>query len=232
MIPQLKKGMALPHVLQLWADRPPSGVPQASNDNLGVDVGRYAGAVVIHRVPLQRIPALEMTRPHPIYGWATGSTKLARLKDWWNKPTHIDKVPDTTPSARITGTSLISFMPRTAATPSLGATGRPSQARFSGTERDKQLPAAMNALPLFETDERQIDLYLPDRTPKQDMRSKLIRSKEALGERTSSRPARSAPRPVAGTLDDGRARLLQAFVGVHPFPNDPGTVRPDQGPGE
>lgn len=66
---------------------------KASNDNLGMDISKYLGAVMINRMPLVRVPALEVDTTNPIYGIATDDFKIYRLKNWWMKKTELDKVP-------------------------------------------------------------------------------------------------------------------------------------------
>lgn len=66
---------------------------KSSNDNLGLDVSKYLGAVVINRIPLVRVPYLEADTTNPIYGLPMGDIKLYRLKNWWMRKTSLPNVP-------------------------------------------------------------------------------------------------------------------------------------------
>lgn len=66
---------------------------KASNDNVGMDLLKYQNAVILNRLPLVRVPALEADTTAPIYGIDLGALKIYRLKGWWMRRTVVDKVP-------------------------------------------------------------------------------------------------------------------------------------------
>lgn len=66
---------------------------KASNQNLGMDVTRYAGAVLINGNPLIRVPYLEADTTNPIYGVNLQDVKIYRLKNFWMRKCYIAEYP-------------------------------------------------------------------------------------------------------------------------------------------
>lgn len=66
---------------------------KASNDNLGMDITKFAGSVLVNRVPVERVPYLESDTTNPFYGVSMGDVKIYRLKNWWMRPTRVENVP-------------------------------------------------------------------------------------------------------------------------------------------
>lgn len=68
---------------------------KASNENLGMDITKYLGGVVINRMPLIRVPYLEADTTSPIYGVNTGDVFIYRLKNFWMRKVHFENYPGT-----------------------------------------------------------------------------------------------------------------------------------------
>lgn len=66
---------------------------KASNDNLGVDIQKYQGSVVINGTPIVWTPKLEADTTNPLYGIDMQAWRLYRLKNWWMRQTKLDKAP-------------------------------------------------------------------------------------------------------------------------------------------
>jgi hypothetical protein len=92
-LPTLKTGTGYRYFSNYGLIGPMQELLKASNDNIGMDVTKYAGSVVINRVPLVRVPALETDTTNPLYGVSMGSMKLYRLKNWWMRRTSVPIMP-------------------------------------------------------------------------------------------------------------------------------------------
>lgn len=66
---------------------------KASNDNLGVNIAKYQDTVTIQGTPIVWTPRLETDTTNPIYGLDMQAFRLYRLKNWWMRPTVLDKAP-------------------------------------------------------------------------------------------------------------------------------------------
>jgi hypothetical protein len=92
-LPLLRQGQAYRYYSNYGLIGPLQELLKAANDNIGMDVTKYAGAVVISRVPLVRVPALEADTTNSIYGVSMGDVKLYRLKNWWMRRTEVPMMP-------------------------------------------------------------------------------------------------------------------------------------------
>ncbi len=92
-IPTLRSNTKYAYFSNYGLIGPLQNLLKASNDNLGMDITKYAGAVVINRAPLVRVPFLEADTTNPIYGLSLGDIKLFRLRNWWMRRTHVPMVP-------------------------------------------------------------------------------------------------------------------------------------------
>lgn len=66
---------------------------KASNENLGVDIARYMGSVVINRRPIVRAPNLEADTTNPFYFIRMADVFLYRLKNFWMRRTDLQNLP-------------------------------------------------------------------------------------------------------------------------------------------
>lgn len=66
---------------------------KASNENLGMDITKYLGSVIINRMPLIRVPYLEADTTNPIYGINSGDVCIYRLKGYWMRKVHFEDYP-------------------------------------------------------------------------------------------------------------------------------------------
>lgn len=64
-----------------------------SNDNLGPDIGKYAGKLMMLGRPVEWVPKLEADTTNPVYGINFGYFKTYVLKGWWLKETNIPNYP-------------------------------------------------------------------------------------------------------------------------------------------
>jgi hypothetical protein len=63
---------------------------QTNNDNLGVNLMKYQGSVVINGTPIVWTPRLETDTTNPLYGLDMHAFRLYRLKNWWMRK-HVDE---------------------------------------------------------------------------------------------------------------------------------------------
>lgn len=66
---------------------------KASNQNLGMDILKYHGAVVINNHPCVRVPYLEADTTNPIYGVNLPDVTIYRLKNFWMRKCFIAEYP-------------------------------------------------------------------------------------------------------------------------------------------
>jgi hypothetical protein len=92
-LPLLKTGSRYRYFSNYGLIGPLQELLKASNDQLGMDITKYANAVVINRIPLVRVPLLEADTTNPIYGVCMSSVKLYRLKNFWMRRTSIANLP-------------------------------------------------------------------------------------------------------------------------------------------
>jgi len=73
--------------------RPLEEYLKASNQDLGVDIDKYAGAVTVNRRPIIWCPALEADTTNPFYFVCMADVFLYRLKNFWMRRTMFENLP-------------------------------------------------------------------------------------------------------------------------------------------
>lgn len=66
---------------------------QQSNENIGFDVTKYLGTVVIQRAPVHYVPYLDADTTNPLYCMDSSKVFLYRLEGFWMRRVHFENYP-------------------------------------------------------------------------------------------------------------------------------------------
>jgi hypothetical protein len=92
-LPLMNKGQDYMQFSNYGLIRPLEEYLKASNENLGVDIAKYANSVVINRRPVVWVPYLEADTTNPFYFIRMADVFLYRLKNFWMRKTELPNLP-------------------------------------------------------------------------------------------------------------------------------------------
>lgn len=66
---------------------------KSSNESIGMNILNYQGRTVINQTPIVYVPKLDADTTNPFYFIHMAACRLARLKNWWMRPTKLTNAP-------------------------------------------------------------------------------------------------------------------------------------------
>lgn len=92
-LPLLNKGDDFMFFSNYGLIRPLERYLKTNNENLGVDITKYAGSVVVNRRPVQWVPFLDADTTNPFYSVCMADVFLYRLRNFWMRKTTLENLP-------------------------------------------------------------------------------------------------------------------------------------------